>query len=154
MREARANGALTIALTNNLPAPLAEHADLVIAPLVGPEVLTGSTRLKAGSSQKMVLNMISTGVMVRLGKTYGNLMVDVQQLNRKLKQRARRIVAHSCGIGEEEADEVLSRADGDVKTAIVSFLADCTTDEAKGRLEETQGVVRAAVAKQRRASKV
>ena len=145
LAEARERGALTAALICNLPAPMAEMADHVLAPLVGPEVLTGSTRLKAGTAQKLILNMLSTGVMVRLGKTYGNLMVDVQQLNAKLQIRARRIVAQACNISEAAAAEALQRCDGDVKTAIVSLLLNCSPEEARRRLAQAEGNVRAAV---------
>ena len=146
LTEARRRGALTVALICNLPAPLASLADHVLAPLVGPEVITGSTRLKAGTVQKLVLNMLSTAVMVRLGKTYGNLMVDVQQQNAKLQERARRIVAEACGIGESEAAEVLARCDNDVKVAIVSTLLRCSPDTARERLKQSGGSVRKAVA--------
>ncbi len=142
LKEAKRRGALTVALICNLPAPLAEIADYVIAPLVGPEVIAGSTRLKAGTVQKLVLNMLSTGVMVRLGKTYSNLMVDVQQLNAKLQARARRIVAQACNISEEEAAKALERSYGDAKTAIVSTLLNCSPEEASRRLKQANGRVR------------
>jgi len=145
LNEAQRRGALTIALVNNLPAPLAETAVFVLAPLVGPEVVTGSTRLKAGTAQKLVLNMLSTGVMVRLGKTYGNLMVDVQQTNTKLIARAIRIVAQACDISEADAAHALKICHGDVKTAIVSTLTGCTPAEAQQRLLDADGVVRAAI---------
>ena len=145
LAEARDRGALTVALICNLPAPMAEMADHVLAPLVGPEVITGSTRLKAGTAQKLVLNMLSTGVMVRLGKTYGNLMVDVQQLNAKLLVRARRIVAQACDISEDEAAEALQRCDGNVKTAIVSTLLKCSPLQARQQLAHAGGRVREAI---------
>ncbi len=145
LEEARRRGALTVALTCNLPAPLAQMTDFVIAPLVGPEVIGGSTRLKAGTAQKLILNMLSTGVMVRLGKTYGNLMVDVQQLNTKLQERSRRIVAQACHITEKEAAAALAQCDGDVKTAIVSILRQCSPEEARQRLAQAGGRVRFAL---------
>ena len=145
LKEAQRRGALTVAVVCNLPAPMAEIADHVIAPLVGPEVLTGSTRLKAGTAQKLVLNMLSTGAMVRLGKTYGNLMVDLRQQSAKLEERARRIVAQACDITEEEADAALIRSEGEVKVAIVSTLVGCTPGEARERLVKRGGEVRAAV---------
>lgn len=145
LTEARQRGALTVALICNLPAPLAQMADHVISPLVGPEILAGSTRLKAGTAQKLILNMLSTGTMVRLGKTYGNLMVDVSQHNVKLQNRARRIVAQASGISEEEAAEALARSDGDVKTAIVTALLACAPEEARKRLSLADGDVRTAV---------
>jgi N-acetylmuramic acid 6-phosphate etherase len=143
--EAWRRGALTVALTCNLPAPLAGHADYVLAPLVGPEVVTGSTRLKAGTAQKLTLNMLSTAVMVRLGKTYGNLMVDVRAQNAKLRARARRIVAQACRIGDQEAEAALACSDGEVKVAIVSHLAGCSPQAARERLARAGGVVRAAL---------
>ena len=146
LTEARRRGALTVALICNLPAPLAEVAQHVVAPLVGPEVITGSTRLKAGTVQKLVLNMLSTGVMVRLGKTYGNLMVDVQQHNAKLQARARRIVAQACGVSLEEAEAALARCDRDVKTAIVSTLLCCDPASAREYLRRAGGNVRQAIA--------
>jgi N-acetylmuramic acid 6-phosphate etherase len=142
---ARDRGALTIALVCNLPAPLAEIADHVIAPLVGPEVIAGSTRLKAGTVQKVVLNMLSTATMVRLGKTFGNLMVDVRQENVKLQARARRIVAQACGVSDEEAAQALARSSGDTKVAIVSILRGCSPEEARKRLACADGIVRAAL---------
>ena len=144
LREAQTCDALTIAVTCNLPAPIAEAAQHVIAPLVGPELLTGSTRMKAGTAQKLVLNMLSTAVMIRLGKTYGNLMVDVQQTNSKLQNRARRIVAQACDVDEDAAAAALLACGGDVKTAVLSILADCTPAEAKLRLESADGIVRQA----------
>ncbi|HIP72695.1 MAG TPA: N-acetylmuramic acid 6-phosphate etherase [Anaerolineae bacterium] len=149
LTEARQRGALTVALICNLPAPLAQMADHVIAPLVGPEILAGSTRLKAGTAQKLILNMLSTGTMVRLGKTYSDLMVDVSQHNVKLQNRARRIVAQASGISEEEAAEALARSDGDVKTAIVTVLLACTPEEAQKRLSLAGGDVRTAVSDKR-----
>ncbi len=145
LTEAKRRGTLTLALVCNLPSPIAETADLVLAPLVGSEVLTGSTRLKAGTAQKLVLNMLSTGAMVRLGKTYSNLMVDVQQNNHKLQARAQRIVAQAGEIDLADAATVLSHCDGEVKTAIVKTLLDCSVTEARQRLIEANGVIRVAV---------
>jgi N-acetylmuramic acid 6-phosphate etherase len=113
--------------------------------LVGPEALTGSTRLKAGTAQKLILNMLSTAVMVRLGKTYGNLMVDLRPENVKLQARARRIVAQACGLSEEEAANALRRSGGEVKVAIVTTLAGCSQAEARQRLAQAGGVVRKAL---------
>ncbi|HFC08501.1 MAG TPA: N-acetylmuramic acid 6-phosphate etherase [Chloroflexi bacterium] len=150
LTEARQRGALTVALICNLPAPLAEVAEHVLAPLVGPEVIAGSTRLKAGTVQKLVLNMLSTGVMVRLGKTYGNLMVDVQQHNAKLQERARRIVAQACGVSLAEAAEALARCDRDVKVAIVSTMLHCSPKQAREHLRRAGGNVRQAIAAARK----
>jgi N-acetylmuramic acid 6-phosphate etherase len=145
LAEARQRGALTVALVCNLPSPLADHADFVIAPLVGPEIITGSTRLKAGTAQKLVLNMLSTATMVRLGKTFGNLMVDLHPSNAKLRARAARIVAQVCGIAEAEAQQALTQSGGEAKVAIVSRLASCSPELARHYLAEAQGVVREAL---------
>jgi N-acetylmuramic acid 6-phosphate etherase len=143
--EARRRGALTVALAANQPSPLETLADVSIAPMVGPEILTGSTRLKAGTAQKMVLNMLSTGVMVRLGKTFGNLMVDVRPKNAKLRERARRIVEEATGTSEEEARALLEATDGDVKVAVVAALGGVPLASARAALERTRGVVRLAL---------
>src|SRR5690606_24884148 len=127
----------TISLACNSPAAIEALADIAIAPLVGPEVITGSTRMKAGTAQKMTLNMLSTVVMVRMGKTFSNLMVDVQTTNTKLRARARRIVAQACGISEEEAGKALGAAGGEVKTAIVARRAGISPEEARRRLEQS-----------------
>jgi len=145
LEEAKKRGALTISIACNRPSPLEELAEIGIAPIVGPEVVSGSTRLKAGTAQKMVLNMISTGVMIRLGKTYSNLMVDVQPTNIKLRQRARRIVADATGGSLEQASRILQESDGEVKTAIVAVLADVPPEVARQRLRETVGFVRKAI---------
>lgn len=143
--EARARGALTLGLTCNNGTPLHRAADIVIAPIVGPEVIGGSTRMKAGTATKMVLNTISTAVMIKLGKTFGNLMVDVQPTNSKLRERARRIVAQACHLSLAAAAAELARCDGEVKTAIVSHLAGVTPDQARERLARAGGVVREAI---------
>jgi N-acetylmuramic acid 6-phosphate etherase len=150
LQQARACGALTVSLASNRPAPIQSLADINITPIVGPEALTGSTRLKAGTAQKMVLNLISTGVMIRLGKTFSNLMVDVQPTNAKLRARARRIVAQAGASAQRQFDEgesgiLLQECDGEVKTAIVSLLADVTPQEARERLKAASGVVRQAL---------
>jgi N-acetylmuramic acid 6-phosphate etherase len=145
MKEARRRGAFVAGLACNRPSPIEESADVSIAPLVGPEVIAGSTRLKAGTAQKMVLNMISTGVMVRLGKTYGNWMVDVQATNAKLRERARRIVEQVCHISNAEAALLLEQCGGEVKTAIVAGLAHLTPQLARQRLDAANGSIRAAL---------
>jgi N-acetylmuramic acid 6-phosphate etherase len=145
MQEAKRRGALVISLACNHPSPMAENADIVIAPIVGPEIVTGSTRLKAGTAQKLVLNMLSTGVMIRLGKTYGNLMVDVQASNEKLRQRARRIVAEATGLSFEQAAAQLEACNDEVKTAIVAALLGVAPAEARQRLAAGQGVIRRAL---------
>ncbi len=145
MAEAGRRGALVVSLACNRPSPMEQLADIGIAPLVGPEVITGSTRLKAGSAQKMVLNMLSTGVMIRLGKTFGNLMVNVQPTNSKLRARARRMVELACGLGPAEAAWALEASGGQVQVAIVSVLAGATPEEARHRLDAAGGVVRDAL---------
>jgi N-acetylmuramic acid 6-phosphate etherase len=145
LQEAQRRGALTVSIVCNRPAPLEEFAQIGIAPIVGPEVLAGSTRLKSGTAQKMVLNMISTAVMIRLGKTYSNLMVDVQPTNIKLRQRARRIVAEATGLDLAQATEILFTCNGEVKTAIVAALAGISPEQARTRLQETGGFVRKAI---------
>lgn len=142
---AREVGALTVGIACSPESPLASEVEIMIAPVVGPEVLTGSTRLKAGTAQKLVLNMLSTGVMIRLGKTYGNLMVDVRATNAKLRQRAIRIVADATGLEHEDAAEALRQAGGDVKTAIVATVLDIDADAARHRLRAAQGIVRQAI---------
>ena len=116
--------------------------DVVIRPLTGPEVLTGSTRMKAGTAQKLVLNTISTIAMVRLGKTFGNLMVAVAALNEKQRDRARRTVELATGAPEADVDAALDAAGGDARVAIVSLLAGVDAAEARERLERNGGVVR------------
>lgn len=145
IEEARRRGALTVALVCNLPAPLAQMTDHVIAPFVGPEILAGSTRLKAGTAQKLVLNMLSTAVMVRLGKVYGNLMVDVRQDNDKLRDRARRIVAQICSVGQDEAAAALESTHGDLKAAVVCISTGVFPSAAKERLAQAGDILRAAL---------
>lgn len=138
-------GALTIGLSTTTNSRLSQAVDIAIAPVVGPEVLTGSTRMKSGTAQKLVLNMISTGVMIRLGKTYGNLMVDVQPTNAKLRRRAVAIVRDAAGIEEAEAESFLARAGNDVKTAIVMARLGLDREAAADRLEAASGVLRLAL---------
>ncbi len=145
LRRARARGACTAALVGNADGPVAAAADLVIAPQTGPEVVAGSTRMKAGTAQKLVLNMISTAAMIRTGHTYGNLMVDMQASNRKLRDRARRIVARASGAELDAAAQALAEANGEMKTAIVMLLAGITPAEARERLARANGVVRGAL---------
>lgn len=145
LRAARARGALTISLACSSPSAIAAEADIAIAPLVGPEVVTGSTRMKAGTAQKMVLNMLSSATMIRLGKTYGNLMVDVQQSNAKLRDRAVRIVADICALSREDSASALQAADGDVKLAIVMTLAHCDLAQSRMRLDRAGGRVKLAL---------
>ena len=146
VEHARAQGALTIGLACNPGSALAAAADHGIEVVVGPELLTGSTRLKAGTAQKLVLNMLSTITMIRLGKTYGNLMVDVRASNDKLRARSRRIVALATGADDTDIERALGEAGGEVKTAILVLLAEVDGPTAARLLEETGGHLRAALA--------
>jgi N-acetylmuramic acid 6-phosphate etherase len=139
---ARAAGALTVGVVSAPDAPLVELVDVAVTVVVGPEVIAGSTRMKAGTAQKLVLNTISTVSMVRLGKTYGDLMVDVVAGNAKLRARARRTVELATGASDSEVDTALEAADGDAKVAIVSLLARVDAATARARLEDNDGVVR------------
>src|SRR5688572_13618406 len=142
---ARSLGAFTIGLSCNPDADIIPRVDLAITPVVGPEVLSGSTRLKAGTATKLVLNMLSTGAMVRLGKTYGNLMVDMRATNEKLRLRTNRIVRETTGLDATAADALLERCGRDLKTALVSQLASVSAEDARERLRKANGRVRAAV---------
>jgi N-acetylmuramic acid 6-phosphate etherase len=142
---ARRHGAYTIGISCNPGSELGTLVELAITPVAGPEVLSGSTRLKAGTATKMVLNMLSTGAMVRLGKTYGNLMVDLRATNSKLRARSNRIVRLLTGLDSTEADSLLKNCDGELKTALVSFLARVPPPEARQRLTLAQGRVRDAL---------
>ena len=145
IRAAADAGALTTALVCVPGSELARIAAHEIAVVVGPEFLAGSTRLKAGTAQKLVLNTISTVAMIRLGKAYGDLMVDVQATNEKLRERVRRIVRQATGASEEEADRALDEAQGSAKVAIVSLLAGIDAEAARARLDEAGGSIRSAV---------
>ncbi|MEU2154561.1 N-acetylmuramic acid 6-phosphate etherase [Streptomyces sp. NPDC019396] len=145
VEHARAAGALTIGLSCNPGSVLTAAAEHGIEVVVGPELLTGSTRLKAGTAQKLVLNMISTITMIRLGKTYGNLMVDVRASNDKLRARSRRIVALATGAPDEATEAALTAADGEVKTAILMLLADVDAATASARLDKAGGHLREAL---------
>jgi N-acetylmuramic acid 6-phosphate etherase len=145
IEHARARDALTIGLACNPDSPLAAAVTIMIAPEVGPELITGSTRLKAGTAQKMVLNMLSTGTMILLGKTFGNLMVDLQASNVKLRRRAVAIVQDAAHLSEERATEQLQAAQGETKTAIVAARAGIDAPAARARLATAHGSVRAAL---------
>lgn len=138
-------GAATIAVTANPAGGARLQCDVVIAPRVGPEVLTGSTRLKAGTAQKLVLNMLTTASMVRLGKVYENLMVDLRTASRKLEERTKRVFMHATGASYEDTERWLKRAGGSLKVAIVMRRAGVSRAEAERRLRETQGWVREAI---------
>ncbi|MER6405242.1 N-acetylmuramic acid 6-phosphate etherase [Streptomyces viridosporus] len=143
---ARARGALTVGLACNPGSALAAAAEHGIEVVVGPELLTGSTRLKAGTAQKLVLNMLSTITMIRLGKTYGNLMVDLRASNDKLRARSHRIVALATGAEDDAVARALAATDGEVKHAILVLLADVDGPTAARLLKESGGHLRAALA--------
>ena len=138
-------GALTVAVVSVEDSPLARAADHELAVVVGPEVVSGSTRLKAGTAQKLVLNTISTVAMIRLGKTYGDLMVDLRASNDKLEARARRIVREAAGVSDDEAREALEAAGGSAKVAVVALIAELDPDAARSRLEQAGGSIEAAL---------
>lgn len=145
LKYARELGALTIALACSEHAEIAALADIALAPVTGPEVVTGSTRMKAGTAQKLVLNMLSTGTMIKLGKVYGNLMVDVKASNKKLEERAIRIVMEGSGCERTEAEKALKGADGHAKLAILMVVAGVSASEGKALLERTSGHLAAAI---------
>lgn len=142
---ARSIGAATVSIACNIGALISAHADVAIEVDTGPEILTGSTRLKAGSAQKLVCNMLSTASMIRTGKVFHNLMVDVRPTNAKLVDRAQRIVSAATGADRETAAAAIARAGGHAKSAVVMLLADCDYDDAVERLARSDGNVRAAV---------
>ncbi|UYZ12642.1 N-acetylmuramic acid 6-phosphate etherase [Brevibacillus sp. WF146] len=142
LREARRLNAATIALSCNEHAVIDAFADVAINVVVGPEVLTGSTRLKAGTAQKLVLNMLTTATMIKLGKVYGNLMVSVQATNVKLRERVKRIVMEVTGASYAEAERLAELANGDAKTAIVMKLTGRGAEEARRLLDEAGGRIR------------
>lgn len=143
---ARARGAATVAVANVPDPPIARAADIAIVPVTGPEVLTGSTRLKAGTAQKMVLNLLTTGAMIRAGKTYGNRMVDVQATNAKLRARARRLVREIGGVANDNAaGQLLDAAGGTVKTAIVMARRAVGREDAESLLREAAGFLAVAL---------
>ncbi|HEY3368402.1 MAG TPA: N-acetylmuramic acid 6-phosphate etherase [Symbiobacteriaceae bacterium] len=143
---AKALGARAVGLTCNPDSEMARVAEVTIAPVVGPEAISGSTRLKAGTAQKLVLNMLSTATMVRLGKTYGNLMVDVRPTNAKLVERARRIIMQATNSDYETASRALDGSGNQVKVAVVMCLAGADAELARAALDEAGGFVRQAVA--------
>lgn len=138
-------GCHTAAISCNPGSPIGKAAQLAIEVVPGPECLTGSTRLKAGTAQKLILNMISTATMVRCGKTYENLMVDVVPSNEKLRVRAENIVMEAASVTREQAQEALRQSHDRVKTAILMLLIGCGPEEAEARLEKTNGHIRQAM---------
>jgi N-acetylmuramic acid 6-phosphate etherase len=145
IREARSRQAATVGIACNRPSLLGREVDLEIAPMVGPEIIAGSTRLKAGTATKMVLNMITTGAMVLIGKTLGNRMIDLQPANEKLRIRSRRILRELAGIDDHRAADILARCGGRLKTALVVALANVSPDEAVALLNAHGGKVHLAV---------
>ena len=145
LKYAKSIGAKTVSISCNNNSKISKISDIAIEAIVGPEILTGSTRLKAGTAQKLILNMISTGAMIRTGKSYQNLMVDLQMTNKKLETRAINIIKEATGVDENEAKEFIKKSNGSVKVAIVMILANCNYEEAKNKLEKSDGKVRLAI---------
>ncbi|WP_336750771.1 N-acetylmuramic acid 6-phosphate etherase [Aeromonas hydrophila] len=141
MAHARAVGATVCSISCNPGSPLAQAADISMVAVVGPEIVTGSSRMKAGTAQKLILNMLSTGAMIRTGKVYGNLMVDVEATNAKLVERQKRIVMEATDCERAVAERALALADNHCKTAIVMILAGLTADEARTRLQSSNGFI-------------
>ncbi|RWZ51411.1 N-acetylmuramic acid 6-phosphate etherase [Halobacillus fulvus] len=145
LKHASKIGAYTISLSCNTPSQISDVAECPIEVVVGPEVLTGSTRLKAATAHKMVLNMLSTTVMVRLGKVYENLMVDVHASNYKLRERAKRILMEATNATYEEAETALQQAGFHVKPALLMIQANVSFEEAEARLKQSEGDIRKAI---------
>jgi N-acetylmuramic acid 6-phosphate etherase len=145
VRYARSIGCRTLFVTSNPRSEFDLPVDVAICPYVGPEVVMGSTRMKSGTAQKLVLNMLTTASMIRLGKVYENMMIDLQMTNRKLVERSKRIVMTVTGVDYEEAGRALDAAGGHVKTALVMLLAGVDRDEARRRLDLNDGFVRPAI---------
>lgn len=141
MAHASAVGATVCSISCNPGSPLARAADISMVAVVGPEIVTGSSRMKAGTAQKLILNMLSTGAMIRTGKVYGNLMVDVEATNAKLVERQKRIVMEATDCERAVAERALAQADNHCKTAIVMILAGLTADEARTRLQSSNGFI-------------
>ena len=141
MAHASAVGATVCSISCNPGSPLAQAADISMVAVVGPEIVTGSSRMKAGTAQKLILNMLSTGAMIRTGKVYGNLMVDVEATNAKLVERQKRIVMEATDCERAVAERALAQADNHCKTAIVMILAGLTADEARTRLQSSNGFI-------------
>ncbi|WP_211320094.1 N-acetylmuramic acid 6-phosphate etherase [Photobacterium swingsii] len=145
MTYAKEIGATTACISCNPHSPMTELADVSITPVVGPEVVTGSSRMKAGTAQKLVLNMLTTGAMIRSGKVYGNLMVDVEATNAKLVERQKRIVIEATDCTREQAEIALHACEGHCKTAIVMILTNSNADEASQLLAQHRGFTRDAI---------
>lgn len=145
VKAAKERGAGCIALVNNHGSKLEALCDVTVAPVVGPEVIMGSTRMKAGTAEKLVLNMLSTAVMIKSGKVYNNLMVDLKATNRKLQDRSVRIITAATGVGREEAEEYLRLAGGKVKTAIMMYFSGLEAPEAERALDARGGRLKQAL---------
>ncbi|KJF97770.1 N-acetylmuramic acid 6-phosphate etherase [Photobacterium leiognathi] len=145
MNYAKSVGAKVAALSCNANSPMAEIADINITPIVGAEVVTGSSRMKAGTAQKLVLNMLTTGAMIRMGKVFGNLMVDVEATNAKLIQRQKNIVVEATGCSESQAAEALTQCNNHCKTAILMILLNINADLAAAKLSKHHGFIRHAL---------
>lgn len=146
VKKAKELGAKTLFITCNPREKFdIEEVDVAMCPYVGPEVVMGSTRMKSGTAQKLVLNMLTTASMIRLGKVYENMMIDLQMTNKKLVERSKRIVMTITGVSYDEAADYLDKADGHVKTALVMIKASVSADEARIRLEKADGFVRKAI---------
>lgn len=148
VRRARELGAKCIYVTTNPRREFALQVDVAICPDVGPEVIMGSTRMKSGTAQKLVLNMLTTTAMIKMGKVYKNMMVDLQLTNEKLKERAKRIIVIATGVEYEAAERLLDAANGHVKTAIVMAKTRLSAEEARARLKQADGFVRPAISAQ------
>lgn len=145
LKYAKSVGAKTVSISCNKDSSIGKIADISIEAIVGPEILTGSTRLKAGTAQKLILNMISTGAMILNGKSYQNLMVDLQMTNKKLETRGINIIKEATGVDENEAKEYIKKSNGSVKVAIVMILSNCDCETAKNKLDKSEGKVRLAI---------
>lgn len=150
VKHARELGCKTLFVTCNPRSEFDLDVDVAMCPVVGPEVIMGSTRMKSGTAQKLTLNMLTTASMIRLGKVYENMMVDLQETSQKLIERSRRTVMTVTGVDYDEAKHVLGKADGHVKTALVMILSDVGADEARRRLDAADGFVREAISDESR----
>lgn len=142
LQEAKKQEAHTISISCNPDAAIKDLADIFINPIVGPEAITGSSRMKAGTAQKMVLNMLSTGAMIRIGKVYKNYMIDLRMVNKKLKDRGIRFVCEITGCSPTQAEDYLAQADNEVKTACVMAIKQCPAEKARNLLAQERGILR------------
>lgn len=147
LKEAKKRRALTVFICCNPRKDIPGKFDLAICPVVGPEIVAGSSRMKAGTAQKMILNMISTATMIRIGKIFGNRMVDLKATSEKLKERSKRVIMETCHIDYGEADRALKRSGGSVKTAIVMLKSGLSKKEAEARLKKADGIIHKALVK-------